>query len=688
MDREQAKETVKGYLEDYLRGKGINTRQAFRCLSPEHADKNPSMSYDSRRQRCKCFACGVSYDIFDLIGIDYNLTDQGEIFKKAYELYNITIDDNQQSRPAQKKAAPEGKKEEKGEDFRPYFKKCMAARLQDPAQEYLKSRGISDETAARFFLGYDEKFYTFNVDIDGEKTGATWRALIIPTYNSNYVARNIDRPKDPEGKNRYRNKGASLVFNSKALYKAEKPVYIVEGELDAVSVVEAGGEAVGLGSTSNSRQFITILEKKRPVQPLILSLDQDEEGQKTEDKIAQELERLNIPFYRHNIALTYKDANEALIKDREAFIEEVAEGERIQSEALAAAADAEKEAYLQTNAANALQDFINGVNERASTEAIKTGFNNLDAALDGGLYEGLYIIGAISSLGKTTLGLQIIDQIAQQGQDCIIFSMEMGAHELIAKSISRLTFLQAIRKEHAKSTRGIINGSRYKYYTDAEKELITRAEGKYKEYAQNIFIHEGIGDIGVKEVVETVKSHIAITGRKPVVFIDYLQILAPYDPRSTDKQNTDKAVLELKRLARDCKIPVIGISSFNRDNYIQPVNNTSFKESGAIEYSADVLIGLQYNGMDYRGKENDGQRKKRIRQLLKDIEKAAKAGEGQSIQAKILKQRNGSKGQVYFDFYAMFNCFKESSGASEYEWEDEDEIEAPEGDLFTDLKKK
>ena len=87
------------------------------------------------------------------------------------------------------------------------------------------------------------------------------------------------------------------------------------------------------------------------------------------------------------------------------------------------------------------------------------------------------------------------------------------------------------------------------------------------------------------------------------MLIDYLQIVAPADMRATDKQNTDKAVLELKRISRDFKIPVIGISSFNRDSYKAgggvnqgKVSMTDYKESGAVEYSADVLIGLEFAG--------------------------------------------------------------------------------------------
>ncbi len=90
----------------------------------------------------------------------------------------------------------------------------------------------------------------------------------------------------------------------------------------------------------------------------------------------------------------------------------------------------------------------------------------------------------------------------------------------------------------------------------------------------------------------------------------------------------------------------------------------SFKESGAIEYSSDVLIGLQYKGMDYEEGEADKAREKRIRELMKEAVDAGKAGKPQKIQVKVLKHRNRSKGDAYLGFYPMFNYFTDkTSGA-------------------------
>jgi replicative DNA helicase len=165
-----------------------------------------------------------------------------------------------------------------------------------------------------------------------------------------------------------------------------------------------------------------------------------------------------------------------------------------------------------------------------------------------------------------------------------------------------------------------------------------------------------MGNIGVEEIRREVQKHISFTGNTPVVIIDYLQIIAPHDMSATDKQNTDKAVLELKRLSRDKKIPVIAISSFNRENYTAPVNLASFKESGAIEYSSDVLLGLQLAGMDELS-QSDNKRT----ETTKLIE-AKKSADPRATQLKILKNRNGKTGvSLYYDYYPLFNTFKENT---------------------------
>ena len=130
----------------------------------------------------------------------------------------------------------------------------------------------------------------------------------------------------------------------------------------------------------------------------------------------------------------------------------------------------------------------------------------------------------------------------------------------------------------------------------------------------------------------------------------------------------------MKRISRDFNIPVIGISSFNRDSYSEPVSMKAYKESGSIEYTSDILIGLQYHGMDYetytepdgkgnqktkRENDKDPRRATRIAELFASNEIKAKVGDPIEIDIKVLKNRSGAKGMATIQYYPMFNCYRE-----------------------------
>ena len=83
----------------------------------------------------------------------------------------------------------------------------------------------------------------------------------------------------------------------------------------------------------------------------------------------------------------------------------------------------------------------------------------------------------------------------------------------------------------------------------------------------------------------------------PVLFLDYLQLVAPARTGMTEKQTADAAVAILKQLARQYDMPVVAASSLNREAYrpgsAEP-GLSAFKESGSVEYSADLLLVLKY----------------------------------------------------------------------------------------------
>lgn len=628
------REYLKGYLKDYTEKVTSKSKNGMYVCPICHSGegKKGTGAFSIKDTSWHCFSCGAGGDIFDLVGAVENLPDHSQQYKRVSELYGMYQNQDRNEQYTHNNIhtsvyTPTHKEEQKTVDFTEYLLQAHSTVNQTT---YWQERGISQQTVDRFKLGYDTQS----------------QRAVIPITKNCYKARAVK----PEVQPKYLiPKGAqTAIFNGKALKTAARPIFVVEGEIDALSIIEAGGEAVALGSTNNIRKLLQALEEHKPEQCLIVAMDNDTAGEKASADLLKNLQEREIQCFQYNISAGCKDANEALLKDKESLVNAISEAEGIAAALDNAEENAAKENYLKTSTAHYLQSFVNGITDSVNTPYIPTGFKKLDSILDGGLYEGLYIIGAISSLGKTTIITQMADQIAQAGTDILLFSLEMARNEIISKSISRHTVQKILSSggnmAHAKTARGITTGSRYQNYSKEEIELIHSSINEYSKYAGNIYIKEGIGDIGAAEIRQAVADHIAFTGKTPVVIVDYLQILAPYSDRATDKQNTDKAVMELKRISRDFKTAVIGISSFNRANYKEAVTMEAFKESGAIEYSSDVLFGLQLKGAGKKDFDVNEAKKK----MPRDIELV------------ILKNRNGRTGDtVGFEFYPLFNYFTE-----------------------------
>jgi replicative DNA helicase len=81
---------------------------------------------------------------------------------------------------------------------------------------------------------------------------------------------------------------------------------------------------------------------------------------------------------------------------------------------------------------------------------------------------------------------------------------------------------------------------------------------------------------------------------------------------------------------------------------------SAFKESGSLEYSADVLLALQPEGMV------EGEDNKAKKNNIETVKKC-KAATERNVELVILKNRNGSTNKTLnFNYYAMFNCFEEA----------------------------
>ncbi|HEM4100840.1 TPA: toprim domain-containing protein [Streptococcus suis] len=664
MDRQTATEAVKERLTEYVESITDHSRKGNKkayvcplCGSGTGRNATGAFTITPDGNSWKCFACDKGGDTLDLIGYVEGIDDYNSKLTRAGELFNMTIDApareyQNQDKTAQNTDTHNSIHTPTNGNYLAFYKQ---ANDNIQATNYPEKRGLSKAILDRFKIGYVENWKHPNAPEN--VTGSP--RLIIPVTQTSYLARDT-RDNIPDYQKQYAKTkvGGSDIFNGRAFIDdLDKPIFIVEGEIDALSIMEVGGVAVALGSTSNAKKLAGMVRDKQLERPLILALDNDSRGRKTQAELEGLLQAQKTPY---TIAVltegAVKDPNEMLVKNKEVFTARV-------EDAIKNARD-DKEKYLETSTDNYIQDFLNGIADSVNTPSISTGFPILDKCLDGGFYEGLYIVGAISSLGKTTLVTQIADQVASRGHDVLIFSLEMARAEIMAKSISRHTVMEVLQTggemKNAKTVRGITAGNRYEKYNSTERELIKNAVQTYSGYAKHIYITEGVGDLGVNQIRATVEKHTRYTGNTPLVIVDYLQILAPANERATDKQNTDKAVMELKRISRDFKTPVIGISSFNRDNYNNAVSMQAFKESGAIEYSSDILIGLQLKGA--------GQ---------KDFDATeAKSKSPREIELVILKNRNGKTGdKVPFEFYPMFNYFVENDAPKYIQAESDSETD-------------
>ena len=657
MNREQAKEEIRARWREFYPADKKGGIVCPICGSGSGPHGTGVNEDPKRPGQLHCFSCGFDGDILSLIQQERSLDFRAALEAAAAEL-NITLDD----------LRPRSDRRSAAEDFAPvpdqsprsvsrvdtgrpqpdnsvYYEQCRD-RITDPAAvTYLQARGISIEAAQYCGIGFDPA-------ADPAGSGHKSPRLIIPVTQAHYIARSID-PDTPKQYAKMNNKGAEIgIFDPEgALFPGRGVVFVTEGAIDALSIIEAGAAAVALNSTSNTEKLIKMLEEKKTGATLLLCLDLDAPGRKAAAALADGLQRLNISYQEITAAIcgSYKDPNEALTaQGREQF------AQAVQDTAARAARPENTSFYLDALMRGEIDKFKEGRNRR-------TGFDNLDREA-GGLYPGLYVIAAISSLGKTSFALQAADQIAAAGADVIFFSLEQSRLELVSKSLARYAY--NTDPAHAATALQIRQG----FIDDGVKDAVA----DYKaEIQDRLSIIEGNFNCTVSFIREYTRQYMQRTGAKPVIFIDYLQILQGEDTRQSTKEKIDSTVTELKRISRELDITVVVISSLNRANYLTPVDFESLKESGSIEYSADVIYGLQLRCINEELFSKEGKLKKKRERI-----REAKTATPREIELLCLKNRYGiSSFSCYFNYYPANDLFRPITEFNTAPAEDEDEEE-------------
>lgn len=654
MDREQVKNEIRSRWKELYsadkKGKGIVCP-----LCGNGSGKDGDGIRENPKSRIRggliCFKCGFSGDVFDLIQQEQGVTFH-ESLKIAAESLGIVLDSYQdQSNTGILNHAPEPAKPAQNspidytEDLKQYHAQLTSA------IPYLQARGISFETANAYNLGFAQHWKSPTAVRNGKHPTSSPR-LIIPTSRYHYIARDtrIKLTKN-QAKFSKMNEGTPEIFNQSALYdKSKDKIFVVEGAIDALSLIECGADAIALNSTSNAERLIERLQERPTRSILLLALDNDDGGRRALKTLTAGLQRLNISYVTVDICGRYKDPNEALTSDKSSFI-----GLIKQAESQASAKPDSVKSYIDLLMGGEIEEF------QAAKER-KTGFSNLDAE-SGGLYAGLYCVAATSSLGKTTFCNQMADQLAMMGEDVIFFSMEQSRLELVSKSIARMTAQQNMAS--AVTSLSIRKGYLPSY--------VQKAALDYRNaVSDRLSIVEGNFNCNISFIGDYVRQYVRRTGCKPVVFVDYLQILQPSDENKgqSTKETVDNTVTELKRISRELNLTIFVISSVNRMNYLTPIDFESLKESGGIEYTCDVIYGLQLQCLNSDLFSNQMAKIKEKRKKIRE----EKARNPRKIELVCLKNRYGiANFSCYFDYYPANDLFVAGNPEPKYLTEELDE---------------
>ena len=345
----------------------------------------------------------------------------------------------------------------------------------------------------------------------------------------------------------------------------------------------------------------------------------------------------------YHAAIIKEKANlRKLIELSDVIIDEAERGEKSFAEIIAYAQNhlsSWNHSALPSKSSNIADYFANHL--KADIDSLKnytnrlTGFKNID---DQQFFSpGLYVIGATPAAGKTTFCWQLLEQLAECGEECIYCSYEMSKLELFTKTAARRLFLKD--KQTSLTAAEIRRGS---WSAQLDNVISEVANSK-----TNLQVLE-LQDESIDELLIRLKPLCFDKQNAPVICLDYLQIV-PSSKEST-KLGVDDSVRKLKKFQRDTNSTFIVISSFNRANYTQGVSFESFKESGNIEYTADVVWALQLNILNFINPSNIADSRKKIDD--------AKKKQPRQIQLKCLKNRQGTNYDCFFNYFSAHDYFE------------------------------
>ena len=600
--------------------------------------------------RLLCGKCQSGYSNIDIIanhlGISTNGKDFIEVVKFGCQEFGLPFIDETPTTPTENKKFEKVTKVEKVEPF------DRLEEAQKNLADFIKNqggkwRGLSLETLQHNKCGYLPNVYF-------PAAGKELPAVVIPNDLGGVYFRAI------QGK--FHKNSKPMATTTVFLPDSEEfDLFVTEGQVNALSILQAvPNPSFGVMACSGTSGENNILAKLQELTyqgkkfRVVLAFDKDSNGagQNAAKKIVKTLTEAGytVCSITDDLTVTDMDLNDILTQGGEKLLGNFMNvAVDLANAEFTKIAQEENIKLFGNSSANYFSSiFQSDVDTNRKFENRKTGFENLDNEINYFL-PGVYIVGGLPALGKTTFALQLLDQMARQGNHCIYVSYEMVQcflySKLLAREVARIE-----TNDYSKQVGGIDYDTGKEIYrltstqislgriNSFHKDAYLEALNNFKNDQKQLYIWEE-NQIDIDNLLERIKKICLQLDEPPIVCIDYLQLLTAGSDNT--KTALDEVLHKIFNFRRETNTTFIIISSLNRANYQTEISFESFKESGSIEYSADAIWGLQLL-LDKR--------------TPSDAEKAKKEIPRQ-IQLKCLKNRFGANFDIGFYYYPNCDTF-------------------------------
>lgn len=311
---------------------------SYTACCPFHHEKTPSFHVSRDKQMYHCFGCGVGGNVYTFLMEHENLSFP-EAVEQLAERVGYELPKQSMSEDARKQADQRTKMKEMNKLAAAYFHYLIKTEHGTKALDYLKNRGLSDETINKFGLGYSDvyrddlyKYLKSKGYTDGdlkdsglirfdEKYGASdrfWNRVMYPIIDTNNRVIGFGGRTMGDGKPKYINTQDTMIFDkSRNLYglnlaKKSKRSGIIfcEGYMDVISMHQAGFDnaVASLGTALTVGQVNLI---KRYTDHVYLAYDSDEAGTKAALRALEIMREFEMPARVISLK-PYKDPDELI----------------------------------------------------------------------------------------------------------------------------------------------------------------------------------------------------------------------------------------------------------------------------------------------------------------------------------------------------------------------------------------